>query len=168
MLSEVQMCFRRNINCIDALFTLTQLSDRNIEYNSPALNHTIIIYWNINISVWSGVLLFQNVAETCSLLFSRAQLARMRLEREESDRLRKDLEEKVKIMEEEQKKRMKGDIFFIVIFWRSLALVCIISWQSESGIALMHQQWKYRRADLAWLSSWMCGISTWILDNSEG
>ncbi|BFZ24678.1 hypothetical protein BsWGS_27716 [Bradybaena similaris] len=37
----------------------------------------------------------------------RAQLARMRLEREESDRLRKDLEEKVKIMEEEQKKRMK-------------------------------------------------------------
>ncbi|NP_001298197.1 radixin-like [Biomphalaria glabrata] len=35
------------------------------------------------------------------------QLAKMRLEREESDKLRKDLEEKVKIMEEEQRKRMK-------------------------------------------------------------
>lgn len=42
------------------------------------------------------------------LSFSRAQLQRMRAEREESEKVRKDLEEKVRIMEEEQKKRLMG------------------------------------------------------------
>ena len=50
------------------------------------------------------------------LFYCRASMLKMRQEQEESERLRRELEEKVRIMEEEQAKRMAGMLMLTYFF----------------------------------------------------